>query len=741
MVETSINLFERMKIKTNNDSYQELNIQSREEKCYFKENLKFFRFLCSYISMMHLIFGLICSFVKPINSHVCGFDSYPHKKPEILQMELNENLNEIEKLLEKDKINSPDGNLKKEENRFLQTNSLTPNSTSLSSFQPIRIYYDFTTLDSQSTTYDPNFINGAKKILSNCQIIFQNILGVKRYNTKLRLRYCDQNVKISTQVATGIDSDIVIFPFFDSTLINTSTEAYATACIISSVDNRPVAGLIGISPKFSINKANWESYYTNLALHELSHVIVFNPNLFEFFRDPNGNPYNSQDVIKSSFVNGIKRNLLAYPKVLEKAKKHFNCSEILGVELENQGGQGTAASHWESRIMLGDYMIGLSFDDTAISEITLALFEDSGWYSVNYYTGGLFKFGKNKGCDFLNKKCIENNVPLTTDEFCVTPYQSLCVSNRLNRGICYITDTSNPDNSSYQYFTKPSTGGLFMSDFCPVIAVPTNNTYFYPWSCAYGISNYPVEFDENISESSACFMSNVLRNSADSRYFSNFYRATCYQYQCDFDNLILKITVGAQTINCPKQGGLIQIPTYNGNVVCPDFYKICTSKPQCKDMISCAINKVLPIDAIYNYITVNPIINSNTNQITTNPNTAQTTTTTTTTTITTTTSTISPIQSPTTVSTNPTSSTPITSTINPISNPTSNPTTKPTVPPIVPPITTNPNVNTTINVTIYQSPIDYNKTLTKDDGVSNIGNINKYSFILTIFTIIMTILF
>ena len=70
---------------------------------------------------------------------------------------------------------------------------------------------------------------------------------------------------------------------------------------------------------------------------------------------------------------------------------------------------GTAFAHWESRILLGDYMIGLSFDDIAISEITLALFEDSGWYKTNKYTGGLFKFGKNEGCFMLEQKCLENN--------------------------------------------------------------------------------------------------------------------------------------------------------------------------------------------------------------------------------------------------------------------------------------------------------------------------------------------
>ena len=49
-------------------------------------------------------------------------------------------------------------------------------------------------------------------------------------------------------------------------------------------------------------------------------------------------------------------------------------------------GSGTRASHWEARVMAGDLMVGaLSSSDgrtTAISDLTLALFEDSGWYGL-----------------------------------------------------------------------------------------------------------------------------------------------------------------------------------------------------------------------------------------------------------------------------------------------------------------------------------------------------------------------
>ena len=60
-------------------------------------------------------------------------------------------------------------------------------------------------------------------------------------------------------------------------------------------------------------------------------------------------------------------------------------------------------------------------EEMAISEITLALLEDTGWYKINYYTGGLMRFGKNKGCDFVRGQCVDKTThkinPLFYNEF------------------------------------------------------------------------------------------------------------------------------------------------------------------------------------------------------------------------------------------------------------------------------------------------------------------------------------
>ena len=102
----------------------------------------------------------------------------------------------------------------------------------------------------------------------------------------------------------------------------------------------------------------------NLLLHEITHILAFHPFFFEH--------------LGMSKVSG-SMSYITSPKALEKAREHFGCDSLSEIPLENQGGIGTIGAHWESRYMLGDYMISTDYPDFAISDITLALFERGGW--------------------------------------------------------------------------------------------------------------------------------------------------------------------------------------------------------------------------------------------------------------------------------------------------------------------------------------------------------------------------
>ena len=200
------------------------------------------------------------------------------------------------------------------------------------------------------------------------------------------------------------------------------------------------------------------------------------------------------DLIQRAYINS--------PKVVSIAKKYFNCPTIEGVQLEEYGGTGTFGSHWEEKILLGDYMTGVIYEEEqVISEFTLALLEDTGFYKANYYTGGLMKFGKNKGCDFLNKKCvIDNKVnPEFQNEFFNifdTKYNNYldpaCTSGRQSRVYHYLLnyeDDAIP--SPYQYYGNPKIGGRSSANYCPVFMndIQSIKDIYYLGHCSYIGSN------------------------------------------------------------------------------------------------------------------------------------------------------------------------------------------------------------------------------------------------------------
>jgi hypothetical protein len=82
-----------------------------------------------------------------------------------------------------------------------------------------------------------------------------------------------------------------------------------------------------------------------------------------------------------------------------------------GLELETDGGEQSAGAHWEKRILGNEFMVAdADIEDVVYSDITFALFEDSGWYQVDYtYTMPII-WGRNAGCEWFTLKCIDSSI-------------------------------------------------------------------------------------------------------------------------------------------------------------------------------------------------------------------------------------------------------------------------------------------------------------------------------------------
>ena len=449
-------------------------------------------------------------------------------------------------------------------------------------YTPINIKVDMTYLESQNILNDEQFTN-LEKIFEEVTGYFKTILSVQKISLKnLDLsKYINEVCGISKFDLGDENFDLLILPEISDDL-NKNILAAGTPCI-TLINHKPVAGYIKINKNLSLEKTNFKYYMKTLLFHELSHVLAFHPYFFQ-----------NLNLLSTKNIDGQQYNYISSPKVMEKAKLHFGCDNINGVQLENDGGDGTAGSHWDSRYMLGDYMMATDYSDVVLSDISLALFEDTGFYQVNYYTGGLFRFGKNQGCSFIEKKCLYNQGKNTLfpNDFCYESGKSFCSSSHISKGNCLIVTNYTSISQRYRYFGDKHTGGLSHADYCPVSYTSiTSNNYYFPDNCRYGNIGNEVEI---FGEDSLCFESSI--NNSDMK-------SVCYKIECNPTSKTFSIYIDSKVVTCPGKETILYNPSgLNGKIKCPDYNLVCTSQTWCNDIFDCIDKKSQADLYTYDYI-------------------------------------------------------------------------------------------------------------------------------------------
>ena len=403
--------------------------------------------------------------------------------------------------------------------------------------------------------------------------------------------------------------DLIIFGEFSN--LTEGVLASAGVEYLESETNQPLVGVVTINKDINYSETNTKENLQSILLHEFTHILGFSRSYFSFFNF----------VFQRKDKYGINRIYFNATNVLNVAKKYFNCSDIDGIELENIGGKGTTGSHWEARILLGDIMNGVIYtEEQDISEFTLALLEDLGYYKANYYTGGLMRYGKNKGCSFLIDKCVNDYEinPYFENEF----YDSInsrnsidpsCSSGRQSRTYhAWWLYENIPEE--YQYFQNKKRGGWPSADYCPISLkyfseekithyvghCSTKGSGEYGSKIEYGYSyaNYRYFKSEELysitgetySDHSFCFLSSLIKNNTqDIDYYSRTVRAICYEISCSQRSLTIKIN--DDYIVCPRSGGKIDAQGYKGFFLCPDYNLMCSGTILCNDMFDCVEKK------------------------------------------------------------------------------------------------------------------------------------------------------
>ena len=379
----------------------------------------------------------------------------------------------------KNKTNVNNYEVEKKETRKLQTEE----------FHPFRLKVDYSDIENTlNSSY--NLILDVKK---EKDTIINSIKNAKKYLLDLvyEVEKSDNNyISISKDDIEGksfpfsLDEGIFNRPYnydlviFIIGLFNLDTDySFAIPYILKcNSKGRPIFGLIIYDYSFIKDDLKEKDRLLTISfLHEFTHILGFEKSCLKkknllgiktLTRINNG-----KDNIKKLMVNGTE--------VLKRAKKYYNCTNIDGLDLNSKSTdfEGEEFFHWEGRILLGEYMTSeIYYPEQVISEFTLDLLYDLGWYKVNYYTGGLMRFGKNKGCEFINNDCVKvvgENIITSSfqNEFCDQGSNDeesygTCSSGRLSRGYC-----SNYKNNFDKYFKRENWEehyGEKNAEYCPV---------------------------------------------------------------------------------------------------------------------------------------------------------------------------------------------------------------------------------------------------------------------------------
>jgi len=496
-------------------------------------------------------------------------------------------------------------------------------------FKDFHIYVDFTNIEKEMEIYNLNayknlFISSINKAVDTLQKLLkvkplQNAYNIESSFLKgIGINYWDAS-KFGDEAATNgittetLDIDLMIFGrFLNKTELGNSALASATFIKYEEGTGQPFAGLINFNKDLDYSLEHTQEYFQFIILHEFTHILGFDlyliVNFYKHFLKKRDQKYE------------FSRYYINSPKVINVAKKYFNCPSITEVELEESGDLEMSGSHWESRILLGDYMTSVIYkEEQVISEFTLALLEDTGLYKANYYTGGLMRYGKNKGCEFLNEKCVKNyeiNPKFTNEFFDYFSQNDIntpsCSSGRQSRTYNLLWNYNYTISLSFQHYNQKNLGGFAIADYCPVSHSHPDEeevNSHYVGHCSnkgsgeygsliahynsgtntpsyYKSSDLKSILGEEFSENSFCYLSSLVKNTKTNyEFYSKTVRAVCFETFCSSKSLTVKIN--EDYIVCPRGGGKVKVANYEGYLLCPDYNLMCSGSVLCNDLFDC----------------------------------------------------------------------------------------------------------------------------------------------------------
>lgn len=396
-------------------------------------------------------------------------------------------------------------------------------------WRPIRITVDFSNmpLKTDENHLMVDFLSNTvvkeaiKAVGSNFKVAGPKIMPL------IQRTSCDSFVLIPKLYAKNeLDSDLLVL----AKMVEEPEEyfAWATPCLLSSFDYRPIVILLQLNAKSFFISPGRVQESIMIAQHELFHALGFSESLFSMF------PIGVEKTIAFERINGKNRTKVILPGVIEAAKNHFGCDRTSGVLLEYSGSQDKISSHWDKALLGNDLMTSSVNGRMIISSLTLSFLNEIGWYQVNLTSAERLEWGRGRGCDF-GLSCSGSS------EFCTELSQMDCTSDYFSKTVC----SANPLNTTCR-----------INDYQRIFDCQNSIDFNFWVSGTAGRFEAPGIFSRCFK-----FVTNTLISSAG-----------CFPSFCQLGSVIL--TVGTTNFTCKKIGDVVEAGGVN--VTCPDPDTFCS---------------------------------------------------------------------------------------------------------------------------------------------------------------------
>lgn len=446
------------------------------------------------------------------------------------------------------------------------------------------------------------------------------------------------------------DADFGVFVTARATsLCSGGTLAYATTCQRDTFD-RPTWARINFCPAGLSTVASSFNNQLYIAMHELNHALGFSSSSWPLWRNTDvartprtprdaGDPTQVDDAYIATYTCGggtqqaavASLSTITYssergmtcgalsdfpdgiypadscvarvvtPHVAAVSRAFFGCPSLPGAELENHNpGCQIVGSHWEQRVFNSELMASYVAHSLLLSPVTLALHEDSGWYTANYSAADTFlpqsDYGFKQGCAYAkDSKCLTGSgeVPVgigspphyygstrSTDSG-----NTICTTDRLAIARTTVVSYSTALSTQFQYFSTHSTygGSLDAPDFCPYPAAYSNTRCWAPEDASASTQLMGMIFG---GAGSMCFISTLTT-------VGSFYGSGCYSTSCVAVGGGWNLQVSVQppgggalvTVTCSSAGQTRSVSGFSGSLTCPDPAVVCAERQQYSDAL------------------------------------------------------------------------------------------------------------------------------------------------------------